>query len=84
MMMMMMMMIMIIMMMVMMMRVMIVNDYGYDDDDLNHDDDKYYDKLVGIKKYFHEIFFIETKHVNNFTANWKNEKILLLIRNDLK
>ena len=31
-----------------------------------------------------EIFFIETKHVNNFTANWNNEKILLLIRNDLK
>lgn len=50
----------------------------------DYQDDKYYNKLAGIKKYFHEIFFIETKHVNNFTANWKNEKILLLIRNDLK
>ena len=49
-----------------------------------YQEEKYYDKLSNIKKYFHEIFFIETKHVNNFTANWKNEKILLLIRNDLK
>ena len=49
-----------------------------------YQEEKYYDQLSNIKKYFQEIFFIETKHVNNFTANWKNEKILLLIRNDLK
>ena len=44
----------------------------------------YFNKLARVKKYFHEIFFIETKHVNNFTASSKNEKILLLLRNDLK
>lgn len=45
---------------------------------------KYFSELNSIKKYFHEIFFIDLKHVNNFTANWKNEKILLLLRNDIK
>ena len=49
-----------------------------------YQDNMYFNKLAGIKKYFHEIFFIETKHVNNFTASWKNEKILLLLRNDIK
>ncbi len=50
----------------------------------NYQEYRYFNKLASIKKYFHEIFFIETKHVNNFTASWKNEKILLLLRNDLK
>ena len=49
-----------------------------------YEDNKYYSKLAGIKKYFHEIFFIETKHVNNFTSNYQNEKILLLLRNDIQ
>jgi len=49
-----------------------------------YQDDKYFSNLARVKKYFHEIFFIETKHVNNFTSNYKNEKILLLLRNDLK
>jgi hypothetical protein len=50
----------------------------------DYQEHKYFNKLAHVKKYFHEIFFIETKHVNNFTASWKNEKILLLFRNDLK
>lgn len=50
----------------------------------DYQEHKYFNKLARVKKYFHEIFFIETKHVNNFTASWKNEKILLLLRNDLK
>lgn len=49
-----------------------------------YQEEKYFLKLAGIKKYFHEIFFVETSHVNNFTSSWKNEKILLLVRNDLK
>lgn len=49
-----------------------------------YQEDKYFLELKDIKKYFHEIFFIETKHVNNFTANWKNEKILFLLRNDFQ
>jgi SAM-dependent methyltransferase len=50
----------------------------------DYQEHKYFNKLARVKKYFHEIFFIETKHANNFTASWKNEKILLLLRNDLK
>jgi SAM-dependent methyltransferase len=49
-----------------------------------YQDHKYFNELSTYKKYFHEIFFIETKHVNNFTASWRNEKILLLLRNNLK
>jgi hypothetical protein len=49
-----------------------------------YQDHKYFNELSTYKKYFHEIFFIETKHVNNFTASWRNEKILLLFRNNLK
>jgi spermidine synthase len=40
----------------------------------------YYEKIKRIKKFFSYIAFIETPHVNNFTASWKNEKILLLIK----
>jgi hypothetical protein len=59
---------------------MIIEDiYRFRSDNQEH---KYFNKLVGVKKYFHEIFFIETKHINNFTAGWRNEKILLLLRND--
>ncbi len=40
----------------------------------------YFEKLKNVKKYFSYIVFIETPHINNFTASWKNEKILLLIK----
>ena len=62
--------------------IMIIEDiFRLRDDYQEH---KYFNKLARVKKYFHEIFFIDTKHVNNFTASWKNEKILLLLRNNLK
>ena len=35
-----------------------------------------------IKKYFNNIVFIDCNHVNNFQANWKNDKILLMVRNN--
>lgn len=41
---------------------------------------KYFEKLKNLRKIFSKIVFIETPHVNNFTANWKCEKILLLIK----
>ena len=41
---------------------------------------RYYEKIKHLKKFFSYIAFIETPHVNNFTASWKNEKILLLIK----
>jgi len=45
-----------------------------------HCEQNYYNNLKGIKKYFYDIMFIEINHVNNFTASWKCEKILLLIK----
>ena len=45
-----------------------------------YEETKYYEKIKHIKKSFTHIVFIETPHVNNFTASWKNEKILLLIK----
>ena len=45
-----------------------------------HEESKYFEKLKNLRKIFSKIVFIETPHVNNFTANWKCEKILLLIK----
>ena len=41
----------------------------------------YYDRINPIKHEFENIFFVETPHINNFTASWKNEKILVLVKN---
>jgi SAM-dependent methyltransferase len=45
-----------------------------------HAEVNYYNKLKSFIKFFSEIFFIDTQHVNNFTSNYKCEKILLLIK----
>ena len=45
-----------------------------------HEESKYYKKLKHLRKIFSKIVFIETTHANNFTASWKCEKILLLIK----
>ena len=42
----------------------------------------YYNSLKKFKDFFSEIVFIEASDINNYTANWKNEKILLLVRNN--
>jgi SAM-dependent methyltransferase len=41
---------------------------------------KYYDKIKKFKKEFREILFIENRNINNYTANWKNEKILFFVK----
>ena len=46
-----------------------------------YEERKYFDKISPITKEFENIFFIETPHINNFTASWKNEKLLVLIKN---
>ena len=46
----------------------------------NHEEKKYYEKILDIKNEFSKIYFIETNHVNNFTANYKCEKLLVLIK----
>ena len=40
----------------------------------------YYDALKSIKNIFNDIIFVETKHINNYSANYKFEKILILIK----
>ncbi len=47
-----------------------------------YEEEKYYEKIIPIKNEFENIFFIETPHINNFTASWKNEKLLVLIKNN--
>ena len=45
-----------------------------------HDEKNYYYELRKIKKEFQEIIFIESSHINNYTASWQNEKILLFVK----
>ena len=45
-----------------------------------HAEKQYYYKLKNLQKHFSEILFVDTSHANNFTASWKCEKILLLIK----
>ena len=59
--------------------ILIIEDiYKYRD---GYEEKKYYDKILPLKEEFENIFFIETPHINNFTASWKNEKLLVLIKN---
>ena len=45
-----------------------------------YEEKKYHEKIKHILKFFSYVTFIDTSHINNFTASWKNEKILLLIK----
>ena len=45
-----------------------------------YEENKYHEKIKYILKFFSYATFIDTPHINNFTASWKNEKILLLIK----
>lgn len=46
----------------------------------DYEEKRYFEKLKKVKNLFSYIVFIETPHINNFTASWKNEKILMLIK----
>ena len=48
-----------------------------------HSEKKYFHSLSNIKKYFSEIYFVQSKHVNNFSPLYDNDKILVLVRNDV-
>ena len=45
-----------------------------------HEESRYFEKLKHLRKIFSKIVFIDAAHVNNFTASWKCEKILLLTK----
>ena len=46
----------------------------------NYSEKIYYQNLNKLKKNFRNIYFIEFHNINNFTASWKNEKLLILIK----
>tara|TARA_B100001113_G_C20973478_1_gene562884 strand:+ start:105 stop:923 length:819 start_codon:yes stop_codon:yes gene_type:complete len=46
-----------------------------------HSEKIYYEKLKNLKKFFKKIYFVEFHNINNWTASWKCEKILVLIKN---
>ena len=45
-----------------------------------YEEQRYYNSLKKLKKNFSDIVFIETSHINNYTASWDCEKILILIK----
>lgn len=47
----------------------------------NHSEQNYYKELQHIKKNFQKIYFVEFHNLSNYTASWKCEKILVLIKN---
>lgn len=46
-----------------------------------HSEINYYNKIKNLKKFFQKIYFVEFHNLNNWTASWKCEKILVLIKN---
>tara|TARA_B100001250_G_scaffold365219_1_gene345784 strand:- start:1254 stop:2045 length:792 start_codon:yes stop_codon:yes gene_type:complete len=48
-----------------------------------HSEKNYFQSLSSVKKYFSEIYFIQSKHINNFSPLYDNDKILVLVRNDV-
>ncbi len=48
-----------------------------------HSEEKYFQSLTEIKQYFSEIYFIQSKHINNFSPLYNNDKLLVLERNEV-
>lgn len=46
-----------------------------------HSEKNYFQKLKSFRRVFNKIYFVEFHNLNNWTANWKCEKILVLIKN---
>ena len=45
-----------------------------------HSEENYFEKLKNVKNIFEKIYFVEFHNINNYTASWKNEKLLILIK----
>jgi SAM-dependent methyltransferase len=45
----------------------------------DHREEKYYDAIKHFQKKFDKIYFVEFYNLNNFTASWRCEKLLILI-----
>ena len=45
-----------------------------------NDEKNYFKKLRNVRKYFEDIFFVDTNHINKYSAKYKNDKLLVLIK----
>jgi glycosyltransferase involved in cell wall biosynthesis len=50
----------------------------------NRSEEDYQRELQGISKYFSSATFMTTEHENKFSGDWNNDKLLVLVRNDVK
>jgi glycosyltransferase involved in cell wall biosynthesis len=50
----------------------------------NRSEEDYQRELHGILKYFSSATFMTTEHENKFSGDWNNDKLLVLVRNDVK
>ena len=50
---------------------------------IDEDENKYADSIKQLTKYFSSILFIEAHHNLKYSAGWNNDKLLILIRNDV-
>ena len=46
-------------------------------------EEDYYQELKDFEKYFSNITFITTEHENRYSPGWDNDKLLVLVRNDV-
>jgi glycosyltransferase involved in cell wall biosynthesis len=50
----------------------------------NRSEEDYQRELQGISKYFSSATFMTTEHENKFSGDWNNDKLLVLVRNNVK
>ena len=50
----------------------------------NRSEEDYQRELQGVLEYFSSATFITTEHENKFSGDWNNDKLLILVRNDVK
>jgi len=43
-------------------------------------EENYFQKLKNVRKYFEDIFFVDTNHINKYSAKFNNDKLLVLIK----
>ena len=51
---------------------------------LNYSDERFTEKIKNLNKYFSFMNFVECEHINKFSKGWDNDKMLILVRNDIK
>jgi hypothetical protein len=47
------------------------------------DEKQYFERLENVLKYYSSIYFINTEHDLKFSPDWDNDKLLILIRNEI-